>query len=175
MQVFNEWKNLYAHLLTLTDWKERYFAISNIEKRGSRQNADPYARLFTIKNPTGHVFYGTGKYLRAMKYAIAAAQYANECAMMKGPRWQILKGMSWRALAEEFGNCLDGLRLFNTVTRKRDWDVPGEPWDEAPPSMGDLDLSAPPGEDKIFIASTALERFEAKKAAAAAKEAAKEK
>ncbi|KAI9643230.1 hypothetical protein NHQ30_007846 [Ciborinia camelliae] len=122
-EIFIKFQALQAHLLTLADWKESYFATSNIKKRALRNNANPYTRLFNVKNPAGIVFYGSKKYLRAMKAAIADAQEANDCACMKDPKWKNLVGLHRRALGEEFSNCLDGLRKFNTFVRKRDWDV----------------------------------------------------
>lgn len=142
VQIFVEWTSLHGHLLTLADWKDRYFAISNIKKRAIRNNTNPYARLFTAKNPAGILFYGTEKYLEAMKVALADAYQANECVMMKGRRWKHLIGMHKRALGEEYSNCLDGLRKFNTVVRRRDWNVEGAPVAKVSSPMVDTKIPA---------------------------------
>ncbi|KAF7896446.1 hypothetical protein EAF00_006460 [Botryotinia globosa] len=135
VQIYDGWTDLHAHLLTLADWKDRYFAISNIKKRAARSNADPYARLFTIKNPSDLLFYGTMEYLTAMQTAMKAAQDANDCVMMKGPKWKHMIGMDKAVMGEEFSKCLDGLRKFNSYVRNRDWDVPGAHEDDALPPM----------------------------------------
>ncbi|TGO61604.1 hypothetical protein BCON_0026g00480 [Botryotinia convoluta] len=135
VQIYDGWTNLHAHLLTLADWKDRYFAITNIKKRAARPNADPYARLFIIKNPSDLLFYGTIEYLKAMQAAMKAAQDANDCVMMKGPKWKHMIGMNKTVMGEEFSKCLDGLRRFNSHVRKRDWDVPGAHEDDALPPM----------------------------------------
>ncbi|CAD6445285.1 3fc50b48-c167-4e5f-b597-83b483a68904 [Sclerotinia trifoliorum] len=140
VQIFVEWTSLHGHLLTLAEWKDRYFAISNIKKRAIRHNANPYARLFTARNPAGILFYGTEKYLGAMKAALADAYQANECVMMKGRRWKHLIGMHKRALGEEYSNCLDGLRNFNTVVRRRDWNVEGAPVAAVPSPMVGMEM-----------------------------------
>ncbi|TEY55730.1 hypothetical protein BOTCAL_0230g00230 [Botryotinia calthae] len=125
VQIYDGWTDLYAHLLTLADWKDRYFAITNIKKRAARPNANPYAHLFTIKNPSDLIFYGTIEYLKAMQAAMKAAQDANDSVMMEGPKWKHMIGMNKTVLGEEFSKCLEGLRKFNSYVRKRDWDVPG--------------------------------------------------
>ncbi|KAF5869843.1 uncharacterized protein Bfra_011043 [Botrytis fragariae] len=135
VQIYDGWTDLHAHLLTLADWKDRYFAIANIKKRAARPNADPYARLFTIKNPSDLLFYGNMEYLKAMKAAMKAAEDANDCVMMKGPKWKHMIGMNKTVMGEEFSKCLDGLRKFNSYVRKRDWDVPGAHEDDALPPM----------------------------------------
>ncbi|TGO28467.1 hypothetical protein BPAE_0027g00340 [Botrytis paeoniae] len=135
VQIYDGWTDLHAHLLTLADWKDRYFAITNIKKRAARPNADPYARLFTIKNPSDLLFYGTMEYLKAMQAAMKAAQDANDCVMMKGPKWKHMIGMNKTVMGEEFSKCLDGLRKFNSYVRKRDWDVPGAHEDNTLPPM----------------------------------------
>ncbi|TGO69180.1 hypothetical protein BOTNAR_0014g00320 [Botryotinia narcissicola] len=135
VQIYDGWTDLHAHLLTLADWKDRYFAITNIKKRAARSNADPYARLFTIKNPSDLLFYGTMEYLTALQAAMKAAQDANDCVMMKGPKWKHMIGMDKAVMGEEFSKCLDGLRKFNSYVRKRDWDVSGAHEDDALPPM----------------------------------------
>lgn len=135
VQIYDGWTDLHAHLLTLADWKDRYFAIANIKKRAARPNADPYARLCAIKNPSDLLFYGTMEYLTAMQAAMQAAQDANDCVMMKGPKWKRMIGMDKAIMGEEFSKCLDGLRKFNSYVRKRDWDVPGAHEDDALPPM----------------------------------------
>ncbi|TGO90206.1 hypothetical protein BPOR_0074g00130 [Botrytis porri] len=135
VQIYDGWTDLHAHLLTLADWKDRYFAIANIKKRAARPNANPYDRLFTIKNPSDLLFYGTMEYLKAMQAAMEAAQDANDCVMMKGPKWKHMIGMNKAVMGEEFSKCLDGLRKFNSYVRKRDWDVPGVHEDDALPPM----------------------------------------
>ncbi|KAF7946242.1 hypothetical protein EAE96_009244 [Botrytis aclada] len=135
VQIYEGWTNLHAHLLTLADWKDRYFAITNIKKRAVRPDADPYARLFTIKNPSDLLFYGTIEYLKAMRGAMKAAQDADDCATMKGPKWKHMIGMNKTVLGEQFSKCLKGLRRFNSYVRKRDWNVPGAHEDDALPLM----------------------------------------
>ncbi|EMR91309.1 hypothetical protein BcDW1_7 [Botrytis cinerea BcDW1] len=135
VQIYDGWTALYAHLLTLADWKDRYFAITNIKKRAARPNANPYAHLFTIKNPSDLLFYGTIEYLKAMEAAMKAAQDANDCVMMEGPKWKHMIGMNKTVLGEEFSKCLDGLRKFNSYVRKRDWDVPEAHEDDELPPM----------------------------------------
>ncbi|RAL65424.1 hypothetical protein DID88_000991 [Monilinia fructigena] len=105
---------LYVHLVTLADWKERYFAASNVKKRALSNNVNPYKRLFTMKNSAGVLFYGTREYFNAMKAAIKDA---------------------WDAFDY-------GLRGFHTVVRRRDWEVEAYSEDEAssedelPPMIG---------------------------------------
>ncbi|TGO77735.1 hypothetical protein BELL_0093g00140 [Botrytis elliptica] len=135
VQIYDGWTDLHAYLVTLADWKDRYFAITNIKKRASRPNADPYARLFTIKNPSDLLFYGTMEYLKAMQAAMKAAQDANDCVMMKGPNWKHMIKMDKAVMGKEFSKCLDGLRMFNSYVRKRDWDVPGAHEDDALPPI----------------------------------------
>ncbi|KAB8300927.1 hypothetical protein EYC80_002852 [Monilinia laxa] len=147
LSIYTEWKRLYVHLVTLADWKERYFAASNVKKRALPNNVNPYKHLFTTKNSAGILFYGTREYFNAMKAAIKDAWDAFDCAEMKQPKYKQLRRMNKTALGEEFFNCLDGLRGFHSVVRRRDWEVEAYSEDEAssedelPPPMIGLEQS----------------------------------
>ncbi|KAG4027907.1 hypothetical protein MFRU_026g00880 [Monilinia fructicola] len=147
LNIYTEWKKLYVHLVTLADWKERYFAASNVKKRAFPNTVNPYKRLFTMKNSAGIIFYGTKEYFNAMKAAIKDAWDAFDCAELKQSKYKQLPRMNKTALGEEFSNCLDGLREFHTVVRRRDWDVEAYSEDEAssedelPPPMIGLEQS----------------------------------